>query len=151
MTLEKPPRGKPVKMKFIMEILRKNYSRDYKSTHLKLAASSSLEIVPAICLKIRFVCLSFQHCISCISCCTVPWNPRPSITVNAPSLVRPLSLSKCAFFLLGVPLFSSAHSSQVRPSSQVSITSLLLLFSSLSQVNNAPSFLFSLFFVISIR
>jgi len=99
----KNPQGKNQWRKFIMEFLRKNYSRNYKPTHLKLAASSSLEIVPASSLEICTLCLGFQHWISCMCCCTVPWNPCPPVAVNAPRLVCPLPLSKCALLLLGVP------------------------------------------------
>jgi hypothetical protein len=48
MTLEKPPRGKPVKRKFIMELIGKILQQRLQPTYLKLAAQSSLKLVPAV-------------------------------------------------------------------------------------------------------
>jgi hypothetical protein len=52
MTLEKPPRGKPVKRKFIMELEEKYYSRDNKFATAKLisnlATKYSLKVEPTL-------------------------------------------------------------------------------------------------------
>jgi hypothetical protein len=49
MTLEKPPRGKSVKRKCIMELEGIYYSRDLlQPTYLNLATNSSLKIEPTL-------------------------------------------------------------------------------------------------------
>jgi hypothetical protein len=68
MTLEKPPRGKPVKRKFIMELLEKYYSREIKHEEPDLLQPTYLKFGSKFLLEVRSLFLGICPFLLLPSC-----------------------------------------------------------------------------------